>query len=56
LPCIDDARAIRDIDGATVGEELRRIGDAGDAKPVARPPCMPGFSRRSILGAGAASG
>jgi N-carbamoyl-L-amino-acid hydrolase len=28
-----DAYAIRGIDGATVGEELRRIGYAGDAKP-----------------------
>src|SRR5262245_40077159 len=30
---LDDATAIRGIDGATVGEELRRIGYAGDAKP-----------------------
>src|SRR5262249_37580449 len=30
---LDDAYAIRGIDGATVGEELRRIGYAGDAKP-----------------------
>jgi N-carbamoyl-L-amino-acid hydrolase len=30
---LDDAYAIRGIDGATVGEELRRIGYAGEAKP-----------------------
>ena len=30
---LDDAYAIRGIDGATVGDELRRIGYAGDAKP-----------------------
>jgi beta-ureidopropionase / N-carbamoyl-L-amino-acid hydrolase len=30
---LDDAYAIRGIDGATVGEELRRIGYLGDAKP-----------------------
>jgi N-carbamoyl-L-amino-acid hydrolase len=30
---LDDAYAIRGIDGATVGEELRRIGYAGAAKP-----------------------
>ena len=30
---LDDVYAIRGIDGATVGEELRRIGYAGDAKP-----------------------
>jgi beta-ureidopropionase / N-carbamoyl-L-amino-acid hydrolase len=30
---LDDARAIRGIDGATVGEELTRIGYAGDAAP-----------------------
>src|SRR5499426_2202264 len=30
---LDDATAIRGIDGATVGEELRRIGYAGEAKP-----------------------
>jgi N-carbamoyl-L-amino-acid hydrolase len=30
---LDDAYAIRGIDGATVGEELRRIGYVGDAKP-----------------------
>jgi len=30
---LDDAYAIRGIDGATVGEELRRIGYAGDAQP-----------------------
>jgi beta-ureidopropionase / N-carbamoyl-L-amino-acid hydrolase len=30
---LDDAYAIRGIDGAMVGEELRRIGYAGDAKP-----------------------
>jgi N-carbamoyl-L-amino-acid hydrolase len=30
---LDEARAIRGIDGATVGEELRRIGYAGEAKP-----------------------
>jgi N-carbamoyl-L-amino-acid hydrolase len=30
---LDDAYAIRGIDGATVGGELQRIGYAGDAKP-----------------------
>ena len=30
---LDEAYAIRGIDGATVGEELRRIGYAGEAKP-----------------------
>jgi N-carbamoyl-L-amino-acid hydrolase len=30
---LDDAYAIRGIDGAKVGEELRRIGYLGDAKP-----------------------
>jgi beta-ureidopropionase / N-carbamoyl-L-amino-acid hydrolase len=30
---LDDAYAIRGIDGTTVGEELRRIGYVGDAKP-----------------------
>jgi N-carbamoyl-L-amino-acid hydrolase len=30
---LDDAYAIRGIDGSTVGEELRRIGYIGDAKP-----------------------
>ena len=30
---LDDAYAIRGIDGATVGEELRRIGYAGAAQP-----------------------
>jgi N-carbamoyl-L-amino-acid hydrolase len=30
---LDDAYAIRGIDGATVGEELRRIGYVGDARP-----------------------
>jgi beta-ureidopropionase / N-carbamoyl-L-amino-acid hydrolase len=30
---LDDAYAIRGIDDATVGEELRRIGYAGEAKP-----------------------
>jgi beta-ureidopropionase / N-carbamoyl-L-amino-acid hydrolase len=30
---LDDAYAIRGIDGATVGDELRRIGYVGDAKP-----------------------
>jgi N-carbamoyl-L-amino-acid hydrolase len=30
---LDDAYAIRGIDGATVGEELRRIGYIGDARP-----------------------
>ena len=30
---LDDAYAIRGIDGATVGEELRRIGYVGAAKP-----------------------
>jgi beta-ureidopropionase / N-carbamoyl-L-amino-acid hydrolase len=30
---LDDAYAVRGIDGATVGEELRRIGYAGDARP-----------------------
>jgi beta-ureidopropionase / N-carbamoyl-L-amino-acid hydrolase len=30
---LEDAYAIRGIDGATVGEELRRIGYVGDAKP-----------------------
>lgn len=30
---LDHAYAIRDIDGATVGDELRRIGYVGDAKP-----------------------
>ncbi len=30
---LDDAYAIRGIDGAAVGEELRRIGYAGDARP-----------------------
>jgi beta-ureidopropionase / N-carbamoyl-L-amino-acid hydrolase len=30
---LDGAYAIRGIDGATVGDELRRIGYAGDAKP-----------------------
>jgi N-carbamoyl-L-amino-acid hydrolase len=30
---LEDAYAIRGIDGATVGEELRRIGYIGDAKP-----------------------
>jgi N-carbamoyl-L-amino-acid hydrolase len=30
---LDDAYATRGIDGATVGEELRRIGYAGEAKP-----------------------
>jgi beta-ureidopropionase / N-carbamoyl-L-amino-acid hydrolase len=30
---LDDAYAIRGIDGATVGEELRRIGYLGEAKP-----------------------
>jgi beta-ureidopropionase / N-carbamoyl-L-amino-acid hydrolase len=35
---LDDAYAIRGIDGAAVGEELRRIGYAGDAKPGALTP------------------
>jgi beta-ureidopropionase / N-carbamoyl-L-amino-acid hydrolase len=30
---LEDAYAVRGIDGATVGEELRRIGYAGDARP-----------------------
>ncbi len=30
---LDDAYATRGIDGATVGDELRRIGYVGDAKP-----------------------
>jgi beta-ureidopropionase / N-carbamoyl-L-amino-acid hydrolase len=30
---LEDAYAIRGIDGTTVGEELRRIGYVGDAKP-----------------------
>src|SRR5919204_455295 len=30
---LDDAYAVRGIDGTTVGEELRRIGYVGDAKP-----------------------
>jgi len=30
---LDDAYAVRGIDGATVGEELQRIGYAGDARP-----------------------
>jgi N-carbamoyl-L-amino-acid hydrolase len=30
---LEDAYAIRGIDGSTVGEELRRIGYIGDAKP-----------------------
>ena len=30
---LEDAYAIRGIDGATVGEELRRIGYAGEARP-----------------------
>ena len=30
---LDDAYAIRGIDGTTVGEELRRIGYVGEAKP-----------------------
>src|SRR5919109_3321851 len=30
---LDDAYAVRGIDGATVGEELRRIGYVGDARP-----------------------
>src|SRR5262249_62385482 len=30
---LDDAYAIRGIDGATVGEELRRIGYVGEAPP-----------------------
>ena len=30
---LDDAYAIRGIDGTTVGEELRRIGYVGDAQP-----------------------
>jgi N-carbamoyl-L-amino-acid hydrolase len=30
---LDDAYAVRGIDGATVGEELRRIGYVGDASP-----------------------
>src|SRR5499427_3985720 len=30
---LDDAYAVRGIDGATVGEELRRIGYAGNARP-----------------------
>jgi N-carbamoyl-L-amino-acid hydrolase len=30
---LDDAYAVRGIDGATVGEELRRIGYLGDAAP-----------------------
>ena len=30
---LDDAYAIRGIDGATVGDELRRIGYVGAAKP-----------------------
>jgi beta-ureidopropionase / N-carbamoyl-L-amino-acid hydrolase len=30
---LDDAYAVRGIDGATVGEELRRIGYAGEASP-----------------------
>jgi beta-ureidopropionase / N-carbamoyl-L-amino-acid hydrolase len=35
---LDDAYAIRGIDGAAFGEELRRIGYAGDAKPGALTP------------------
>jgi beta-ureidopropionase / N-carbamoyl-L-amino-acid hydrolase len=35
---LDDAHAIRGIDGAAVGEELRRIGYAGDARPGALAP------------------
>jgi N-carbamoyl-L-amino-acid hydrolase len=35
---LDDAYAIRGIDGAAVGEELRRIGYAGDARPGALTP------------------
>ena len=30
---LEDAYAVRGIDGTTVGEELRRIGYAGDARP-----------------------
>jgi N-carbamoyl-L-amino-acid hydrolase len=30
---LEDAYAVRGIDGATVGDELRRIGYAGDARP-----------------------
>src|SRR5262245_19189896 len=30
---LDDAYAVRGIDGATVGEELRRIGYVGDTRP-----------------------
>lgn len=30
---LEEAYAVRGIDGATVGEELRRIGYAGDARP-----------------------
>jgi len=30
---VEDAYAVRGIDGATVGDELRRIGYAGDARP-----------------------
>src|SRR6516165_1608548 len=30
---LEDAYAVRGIDGKTVGEELRRIGYAGSAKP-----------------------
>jgi N-carbamoyl-L-amino-acid hydrolase len=30
---LEDAYAVRGIDGATVGEELRRIGYAGDTRP-----------------------